>query len=126
MKATLIRVGMVFLAVLVGTEVLLRLGVHWKESTSELWEIFSIMVMTAGIVWATGPLFAKAIIRSCALRVFCRVGVVVVLFVGFWVALFYYSMSIRTNLGWYEEPKWVEQFPEFQKQWRAKVESYKW
>jgi hypothetical protein len=121
MKQALIRLGLVFLVVLVGSEVLMQLGVEWKESTSEKWEILSIILMAAGIVWATGPLFAKmgrGVLRFC-----CRFATVAVVFVGFWVAMYYYSMSIRTNLGWYEEPKWVEQFPEFQKQWRAKVES---
>ena len=42
-------------------EVLSQLGVGWKESTSERWEILLILAVFASSFWVVRPLFARLV-----------------------------------------------------------------
>lgn len=124
MKTSIVRTFLVFGAAIVAFEVVLQLGVHWRESTSELCEMALMLALLPALFWATRP--ALAAVTRRWLRVPAQMAAVVVLFAASYTAIYFYSWHVRPNIGVYREPEWVAQHPGFQRELRAKIEANRW
>ncbi len=121
MRSLLKRLALVAVAQLVLFESVLQFCVHQRESTEELLTLSVFFSLAVGIIWALMAGFRAQ--RHPAL---CRFLAFVPLFVAFYAADYYYSWHVRPNLGFYEEPDWVAQHPDFQKKLRTEIEANKW
>jgi hypothetical protein len=124
MIKTVSRIAIVAAVNLVTFELLMQLSVDWPESKGELWLIAQMFLLILGIIWSVLPAFSH--FQSWAWRMVAATLSVVLLFVGFQSATYYYSWHIRPNVGLYEEAQWVSKHPGFQKQLRAKIENNLW
>jgi hypothetical protein len=120
MNAIAIRYAVVLAAQLAAVEVLLRLSVHRPESWEERWLLWWCIGSLAGITSAVLPVIAPGfrIVRCAAL--------ILVFAVASFTAANVYSWHVRPNLGFYDEPNWVAQFPEFYRQQRERIEANRW
>lgn len=121
MSRVILRILLVGFAHFIIFERVSQLSVRWRESSGELAMMAEIILLVVGLVWAVLPAF-----RQVPYRLVYRSGLVVGLFLAFWVMTYLYSWHVRPNIGLYEEPAWVAQHPGFQKTLRAKVEANRW
>jgi glucan phosphoethanolaminetransferase (alkaline phosphatase superfamily) len=105
-------------------ETVSRISVHLRESTGELMSLALFLILLSALIWVTVPLIR--VHRERAVNVFIRMVAILVLLAGFHTASYFYSWYIRPNIGFYREPGWVAQHPEFQKQLRARIEANRW
>lgn len=119
-----LRIVAVAIVNLLTFELVMQLSVDWRESTGELALIMQMFLLICGIIWSVLPAFSH--LRSRTLRTLLTAMSVVFLYVGFHATTYYYSWSIRPNVGLYEEPKWVSKHPGFQTQLRARIENNLW
>ena len=121
MKSLLKRLAIVAVGQLLLYEVVLEVSVHYPESTEELLTVSVFFSLAVGIIWSLMAGF-----RAQRYPALCRCLAFAPLFIAFYAADYYYSWHIRPNLGIYEEPDWVAQHPDFQRQLRARIEANKW
>ena len=121
MKRAIGRIAVVGLTYLLLFELVSQGAVHWREYTGELAMMALYVLLAAGLIWACLPAFPEK-----PMRIPYRSGLVIALFIGAHTAIYFYSWHMRPNIGLYEEPEWVAQHPEFQKQMRERIERNKW
>ena len=124
MEKAKIRMALVAVIYILLFELLARPSVHWRERTEELCSLALLIALLAGLVWAVLPAFAH--MRTPIARILSRALLVLLLFVGLYAVGYFYFCHIRPNLGWYREPDWVAQHPQFQRQLRARIEANMW
>ncbi|MCP5521032.1 MAG: protein kinase [Verrucomicrobiales bacterium] len=102
------------------SETLFQMSVHWKESTSELWEMALAIATLGGLIWACSPAYR---LKGSWWGWGAGTGLSALALLG--LANFY-SWHLRPNLGLYQEPDWVAQHPGFQRQLRKRIEASLW
>ena len=122
MIAILKKYSVILLLTLIAFEWIEQFSVTKPESWSERRHILLIFLLLGALVWAVRPAFPN--LRR--FRIPGQIGLIVILTVFSWAAVFHYSWQVRPNLGLYEEPHWVAKHPEFQKQQRARIEQARW
>jgi hypothetical protein len=120
LKATALRLALVFAVQLAVAETLEQVSVHWKESTGELWMMAQMVSALGGLIWACWPGY-----RLKRSWLFCVGGIMVSSLLLLLLANFY-TWILRPNLGLDREPDWVAQHPGFQKQMRQRLERNLW
>ena len=119
-----IRIVLVAAVQLLLFETLLRLEVHWRESTGEIWTMVHGIGLLSGSIWALLPAFTG--VWSLGVRFVLRGVAGLALFVALYAGDYYYSWHLRPNLGLYREPDWVAQHAGFQLELRARIQANMW
>ena len=117
------RISLIIAAHFLAFELIMQLGVHWRESSEEIALLLEITMVLTGIAWAVAPI---ALQSSRATHRLFALGLGVLSLVVFQTATQYYSWTLRPNVGLYQEPDWVSQHPEFQRQQRARIQAKLW
>lgn len=121
MTKVLRRFAIVVCLQLLAFEIMEQLSVHRPESFGESLLFFWMVLSVAGILWAASAAFAGRPYRW----VRCIALFIVMVALSGFITNFY-SYHVRPNVGLYEEPDWVAQFPEFQRQQRERIEANLW
>lgn len=98
-----------------------QLAVTRPESWGELALLGLFALLAGSLIWALMPAFTRQ-----RLTTLCRMG----LFLGYAALTLtlsnVYSWHVRPKAGLYQEPLWVAQHPEFQRQLQARIERNRW
>ncbi len=119
-KKTALRLLAVIVVNLALTETLFQVSLHWKESTSEQWDIALAVATLGALIWACWPGYRLK--RSRLYWIFST-GLSALIVLG--LANFY-SWHLRPNLGLYHEPDWVAQHPAFQQKQQEAIARRLW
>ena len=124
MKDILKRILLIGVVQLLAYEILSQLGVHWRESTSELCDIALMLATLVGLIWAVRPSFQKNNMRT--IRIVSQAMLVIFSFVMIYAVDYYHSWHLRPNLGIHQDPEWATEHPEFQKEMQARISNNMW
>jgi serine/threonine protein kinase len=109
---TLVQLGLM--------ETLNQVSLHWKESTSELWEIGLMVATMIGLAWVGWPGLRVRRPLACF---FLGIGMAAYLLLAINII---YAERLRPNFGLYREPDWVVDNAGFQRLRRLAIAKHVW
>ena len=124
MKDAMKRILLIGVAQLLAFEALSQLGVHWRESTGELWDIALMLATLVGLIWAAFPAFHK--MQMPIVRIASRGLLISLSFVAMYALDYFHFWHLRPNLGIYQEADWAADHPEFQEEMHERISKNMW
>ena len=121
MNASLKRYALVLILYLALFELVEQLAVARPESWEELTQLSLLVVLAGGLIWVVMPAFSRQRLRAPY-----RIGLFLAYAAVSVLISYVYAWHIRPNVGLYQEPRWVAQHPEFQRQLQARIERNRW
>lgn len=119
MSLAIKRIALVGLIQLVLFEVLMQLAVSWRESSEELGTMALFLGSAIACLWAAFPAVPRSASRFAKLGL--RGGLAATWFVALYAMVFLYSWEVRPHMGYYREPDWVKEHPDFQRQLHERI-----